>query len=334
MTRTDENKQIKIGIIGAGAIIPQSIHAMREEGSLIPVGICSRPESFVRVQELADQLAIPQAYPDVKSLLSGSDVETVYIAVSNAAHYEVAKQALLAGKHVLMEKPFCANREQSAQLFALAKKKKLFCMEAAPVRFAPVIRQVKEWLPQIGRIRMVQTNYSQYSSRYDRFLAGECPAVFDPAKAGGSMMDLGIYQVHFLLTLFGMPDSWHYSANTVRGIDTSGVLEMRYPDFICSSVTTKDCDGISGFQIQGEAGFITSDCRLNDITRATLHLRNGQDETFDEARVGHRFIHEMNEFARIVLEKDHGACQVLAQGTLDSLSILDQARMQADIVIV
>ncbi|MBQ9023243.1 MAG: Gfo/Idh/MocA family oxidoreductase [Eubacterium sp.] len=334
MTGTDSIQKLKIGIIGAGAIIPQSIQAMREDGSLIPVGICSRPDSFARVKELADRLAIPQAYPDAETLLSEADMDAVYIAVSNVAHYEVAKKALEAGKHVLMEKPFCANREQSAELFALAKKKKLFCMEAAPVRFAPVIRQVKEWLPQIGRIRMVQTNYSQYSSRYDRFLAGECPAVFDPAKAGGSLMDLGIYQVHFLLTLFGMPDSWHYTANIVRGIDTSGVLEMRYPDFICSSVTTKDCDGVSGFQIQGEAGYISSDCRANDITRATLHLRNGQVERFDEARNGHRFIHEMGVFSKLVAENDLAACQALAEGTLDSLTILDEARRQADIVIV
>lgn len=326
------NSQIAIGIIGAGAIIPQSVQAMREQGSLFPAAICSRRESYEHTKDLAKELQIPEVYPDIDALLSEADIEAVYIAVANVAHFEVAKKALAAGKHVLMEKPFCVTRKQASELFDIAEKMNLICMEAAPVRFAPVIDKILEWLPQIGRIRMVQTNYSQYSSRYDRFLAGETPAVFDPAKAGGTLMDLGIYQVHLLLTLFGMPEHVRYTANIVRGIDTSGVMEMCYRDFICTSVTTKDSDGISGLQIQGEKGWIHSDCRANDITRAELHLRDGGEVKFDESRAGHRFIHEMTEFDRIWSENDFDTCKKLARGTLDSLEILDEARKQIGII--
>lgn len=328
----DQKKQIRTGIVGAGKIIPQSVQAMREQGSLLPVAICSRQESYENTQNVANVLQIPEVYPDVDVLLSKANVETVYIAVSNDAHYEVAKKVLEAGRHVLMEKPFCANKRQAAELFDLAGEKRLICMEAAPVRFAPVIRQITKWLPKIGRIRIVQTNYSQYSSRYEQFCAGERPAAFDPMRAGGALMDLGIYQVHLLLSLFGMPETYQYTANIVRDIDTSGVLEMRYQDFLCSNVTAKDCDGICGFQIQGESGYITSDCRANDITRAELHLQDGSVQYYDEKREGHRFIHEMERFSGMVHGGKWEECERLAEGTLDSLRILDGAREQIGII--
>ena len=325
--------RIYIGIIGAGKIIPQSIQAMREQGNLVPVAICSRQESFENTKNLAEELQISNAYPDVDALLTQADIEAVYIAVSNEAHHEVAGKVLNAGKHVLMEKPFCASERQAAELFDLAKEKQLICMEAAPVRFAPVIGVIKEWLPQIGRIRIVQTNYSQFSSRYEKFCAGERPAAFDPKRAGGALMDLGIYQVHLLLALFGMPEHVCYTANIIRGIDTSGVLEMRYGDFLSSNVTTKDCDGICGIQIQGEKGWISSDCRANDITRAELHLRDGSVQYYDEKREGHRFIHEMERFSKMVNGGDQEECAHLAKGTLDSLKILDEARRQIGIIV-
>ena len=108
---------------------------------------------------------------------------------------------------------------------------------------------------------------------------------------------------------------------------------MRYGDFLSSNVTTKDCDGICGIQIQGEKGWISSDCRANDITRAELHLRDGSVQYYDEKREGHRFIHEMERFSKMVNGGDQEDCAHLAKGTLDSLKILDEARRQIGIIV-
>ena len=327
-----QNKKIRIGVIGAGKIIPQSVQAMREQGSLVPTAICSRQDSYESAKILGEELNIPKVYPDIDTLLFKADIDAVYIAVTNEAHYETAKKALETGKHVLVEKPFCANEVQAAELFSDAEEKHLICMEAAPVRFAPAIRMIKEWLPQIGRIRIVQTNYSQLSSRYEQFCAGEKPAAFDPGRAGGALMDLGIYQIYLLLSLFGMPKEYQYTANVVRGIDTSGVLEMRYQDFLSVNITSKDSDGVCGFQIQGESGYIISNCSANDITSIGLYLRDGSVQYYNEKREGHRFIHEMERFSGMVIRSDQEECRCLAKGTLDSLKILDGARKQIGII--
>ncbi len=75
---------------------------------------------------------------------------------------------------------------------------------------------------------MVQCNFSQYSSRYHDFCAGQGLASFDPECAGGALMDLGVYNVSYVVGLFGSPNKVHYAANMERGIDTSGVLTMEY----------------------------------------------------------------------------------------------------------
>ena len=65
--------------------------------------------------------------------------------------------------------------------------------------------------------------------------------MFDPACAGGALMDLGVYNVSYIVGLFGEPNQVHYTANVERGIDTSGILTMDYTGFKAVSMAAKDC---------------------------------------------------------------------------------------------
>ena len=138
-------------------------------------------------------------------------------------------------------------------------------------------------------------------------------------------MDLGVYAVHFHLCLFGRPEKVTYTANMERGIDTSGILTLVYPDFVSGSVIAKDCTGSPGFWIKGEKGIIASDCRLNDITRLELITDGQTARSFDEGRTLSRMIHEMAEFARMIRENDLDACRRMAEETLAAMDILDLA---------
>ena len=159
-------------------------------------------------------------------------IDVIYCAVPNGLHYEVAKRALECGKHVIVEKPFTASYAEAKELIDLAKKKKLIIYEAITLRHMPNYRKIKELLPEIGEMKMVDINFSQYSSRYDKFKKGITLPAFDPKQAGGSLMDLGVYSIHFVLGLFGMPKKVNYFANIRKKIDTDfSIVIYCIPEF-------------------------------------------------------------------------------------------------------
>ena len=322
--------KINMGIIGGGKIIPEAVQAMREQGDLIPCAVTSRPESYDKNLKLADELHIPDVYPDINSMLGNDDIDAVYIAVSNNAHFDTCKKALEASKHVIMEKPFCTDPDEADCLFDLASQKKMILMEAMPIRFSPCISKIKEWLNCLGEIYSVETNYLQLSSRYSDFLDGKNPAAFDPEKAGGALMDLGIYSVHFLLSLFSVPDNIQYKAKILKNADVAGELSLLYPNFTCHSAFAKDRDGKSGFCIKGQHGSISSDCKMNDITKVHLSLDDGTFLDFEDPRVGHRFIYEMDTFFDIVNHHDIPAANKLKEDTIASVKILNDAKSYLD----
>ena len=73
-------------------------------------------------------------------------------------------------------------------------------------------------------MKLVQCNFSQYSSRYDAFCAGETPTSFDPARAGGALMDLNVYNISYVVGLFGEPNQVHYRQHRARH------RHQRHPD--------------------------------------------------------------------------------------------------------
>ena len=128
-----------------------------------------------------------------------------YIGLINSAHYPYAKQALLAGKNVILEKPFTGFYEETKDLEKIANDKKLFIFEAITVLHNEVFYEMKKNLNKLGNIRMALCNYSQYSSRYNAYLEGDITHSFDPAYYGGSLYDINVYNIHYCVGLFGEP---------------------------------------------------------------------------------------------------------------------------------
>ncbi|ADY84367.1 hypothetical protein [Lactobacillus delbrueckii] len=85
-------------------------------------------------------------------------------------------------------------------------------------------------LQLLGPVHVVSLNYTQYSSRYDRFLAGDISPAFNPRLGGGALLDLNVYNIHLAVSLFGAPLDVHYFPNLQKGVDTSGVLVLAYDD--------------------------------------------------------------------------------------------------------
>ena len=240
---------MKLGILGTGKIVQEFLPWLVEHTPFTVQAVCSTPRSAAKAAELCAQYQIPQHTTNYFELLQWVDV--VYIAVPNLQHARYARVALEAGKHVIVEKPMAVTAAETEELAALAQRKRLFLFEAMTTQYQPNYAKLRELLPRVGTVRMVQCSFSQYSSRYDAFCAGQTPPVFDPLCAGGALMDLGVYNVSYIVGLFGEPNKAVYAANMERNIDTSGVLMMDYSGFKAVSLAAKDCAAPARCIIQG-----------------------------------------------------------------------------------
>ena len=220
---------MRVGIAGAGMIVPTFLDAAALVKEMEIYAIFARKEEVRK--EFCGKYQIPVGYDSYEKLLSDSRVDVIYVALPNNLHFSFAKEALLAGKHVILEKPFTVTYEEAKEIAAIAREKKLYLFEAITTQYNPNYHKMKELLPRLGDIKLVALNFSQYSSRYDNFKKGIISPSFDPNNAGGALMDLNIYNIHFVAGLFGKPLKVRYCSNMERDVDTSGILVMEYPDF-------------------------------------------------------------------------------------------------------
>lgn len=281
---------MRLGIVGSGFIVDTLGPRLRAWGFDI-AALCGTPRSAEKVAKLAEKLDIAQTFTDFDTFLAKANIDTVYVATPNSLHYQQCEAALLAGKDVICEKPFAVSAKEAHALEQLAKRQGRFLWEALVVLHQPNFRLIKEeLLPRIGEVKIALANYSQYSSRYDAFLEGTVMPAFDPAKAGGAIMDIGIYPLGFLLGLFGQPGEARYFANIDRGIDTSGMIMLNYDSHVATAICAKDCGTRgqtfakpNGVLIEGTRGYITMDTSPNKCGPVTLHEADGNEQVFDQS---------------------------------------------------
>lgn len=324
---------MKLGIVGSGGIVKDVLIALKPINTIEIQAIWVRPHSEAKGHTLAQENNIPQVYTDYEAFLKQADIDTAYIGLVNSAHYEYAKKALLAGHNVIVEKPFGSNLREVQELVHLAKEKNLFLWEAVSLLHMPNFHKLQELLPKLGPIRMVQANYSQYSSRYDKYLAGTVLPAFDPQLSGGALYDINIYNLNLIIGLFGMPNSLIYQAHKgFNGIDTSGVVLMSYPEFQALAIGAKDSGSPSTCLIQGEKGWLKIETAPNQLEKITCQIR-GEDNIQEYAlnQYPHRLSHEFAAFAAMLANKDFAARDLYLNISLQVAEAAEKARKQADI---
>ncbi len=323
-------QEIKVGTIGSGIIVDVILDAIKATEGIRCVAVYSRSEE--KGCALAKKHEVEKVYTDMDAFLADEEINCVYVASPNLLHYEQTKRALLAGKHVLCEKPFCTRLEHAKELVSIAKENGLFLMEAVPTSYLPNYEVLKRELVKIGRIKLVQGNFSQYSSRYDAFLRGELPNVFNPEFAGGSLMDINFYNVYLNIALFGMPKHVQYFPNISSQvkIDTSGVLIMQYDDFVSTNTGAKDTWGEMFFLIEGEKGYIYAEggsCSLRNLRVVTKE----KEEVFWGQEDNERWKYEIKHLTERLLADDYESFYKKLEITLDTVEVIEKARKEAGI---
>lgn len=317
---------MKLCVVGTGGISKSMIPEFQRSSVLECAALYSRKEETGRA--MAEQFGIQTVYTSMDAMLADPEIEMVYVASPNAIHYSQTKAALLAGKHVLCEKPFAPTAAEAEELIALAKEKGLLLYEAITTAHHPNYWVVKEKLPLLGRLKLVMCTFCQYSSRYPALLAGKVSPVLDPAYKGGALMDINLYNIHFVVGLFGAPKAVHYVPNLhTNGVDTSGILTMEYPDFLCQCIGAKDCAADNGTQIVGENGYIKVTPSSSNLLTVKVCLRGRPEEEY--VLEENPWYYEVQDLSRLIEAGDFDACYKALETTREVAEVLEKARLDA-----
>lgn len=312
--------------IGTGAITKSMLAEFQRSDVLHVTSIYSRKEETGRA--MAAQFGLERVYTDFDVMLADPAIDMVYVASPNSIHYGQTKAALLAGKHVICEKPFAPTVAEADELIALAKEKHLLLFEAITTAHHPHYGFVKENLPKLGKLKMVTAVFCQFSSRYPALLAGKPSPVLDHAFAGGALMDINLYNIHFVVGLFGAPKSVRYFPNCHdTGVDTSGMLVLEYDGFLCQCIGAKDSAARNGVQLIGEDGYMEITPSSSNCQTVELNLR-GQD-SLKVHLPENPWYHEVQDLGRLVAAGDYDSCYKALETTHNVVEVLEKARKYA-----
>lgn len=154
-------KRIKVGVIGTGFIGPTHIEAVRRLGFVDVVAIAAHGQKSA--EQKAEELGIPKAYGDYRDMLRDDEVDVVHNCTPNQLHFSINKEIILAGKHVLSEKPLAMSSAESAELLALARKHNVVHGVNFNYRQFPIVKQLNSMIQkeELGKINLVHGSYLQ-----------------------------------------------------------------------------------------------------------------------------------------------------------------------------
>lgn len=160
MKKSLSKENIGIGVAGTGFIGPAHIEGLRRNGYKI-LGLAENGDA--QAQEKAALLGIPRAYGAFEAMLADEDIDIVHLATPNVLHYPYAKAALLAGKHVVCEKPLAMNAAESGELVRLAAEKGLVNAVNFNIRMYPMVQHARSLVQsgELGKLFILQGSYLQ-----------------------------------------------------------------------------------------------------------------------------------------------------------------------------
>ncbi|MER2132910.1 MAG: Gfo/Idh/MocA family oxidoreductase [Carnobacterium inhibens] len=324
---------MKLAIIGSGMIVNDFLTMVCDIPEIHLEAIVGTNRSIDKMKILKDNYGIRQVSTNYEECLNSKNIDTVYIALPNHLHFSFAKQAILNKKNVICEKPFTLNSSEMKELRELALTNNVLLLEAITNQYLTNYKKIKEALNTIGDIKIIECNYSQYSSRYDAFKKGEVLPAFNPKMGGGALMDINIYNIHFVTGLFGEPQKVNYLANVENGIDTSGILSLDYGDKKVVCIGAKDSTAPIRTIIQGEKGAIIIEGPTSTIDRFTVIDHQNKSEIVDSKVHTHRMYEEFTEFERIIRETDFETMTKHLDHSEMVMSIVDKGLESAGIVL-
>lgn len=321
---------IRFAIIGTNWITERFLQAALETEEFILAAVYSRTED--KGKAFAAKYADPKVYTDLEAMLQDDEIDAVYIASPNSYHVDQAILCMNHGKHVLCEKPMASNAAEVSAMIEAAKKNDVLLMEAMKSTLMPNFKTVRDNLYKLGPIRRYFASYCQYSSRYDAYKEGTVLNAFNPEYSNGSLMDLGIYCLYPMVTLFGKPDAVKASGYILSsGVDGEGSLLLSYPEMDAVIMHSKISDSYAPTEIQGENGTMIID-KINQPYDVKIRYRDGTIENVTQLQTHESMYYEAQEFIDLIRCGERESSVNTYANTLTTAEIMEEARRQIGLV--
>ncbi|MEB8329273.1 Gfo/Idh/MocA family oxidoreductase [Flavobacteriaceae bacterium KMM 6897] len=321
-----ENKT-RWGILGPGRIANSFAKDLRLTETSELVAVASR--NLERASDFAKEYDAKYAYGSYEELFNSPEVDVIYIATPHTHHATLAITAMEHGKHVLCEKPMGVNREEVKKMLDAAQRNNVFLMEALWSRFNPSIRKIKEWVDakKIGTLSYLQADFAFYA--LDRDKEGR---LLNPALAGGSLLDIGIYPIFLAYLMMGKPAKILASSKfhgTGAEIQTAMIFEYEEAQAMLYSGLTSNSEMKA--KITGTNGSIYIHPRWHETNGFSIE-RNGEMEDVLEPTIGKGYSYEIEEVNSCLAAGKLESSLWSHKNSLELIEILDQIREQTGIV--
>jgi predicted dehydrogenase len=321
---------VRFGVVGTNWITEAFLKAAVQIEDFKLSAVYSRTEE--KAIEFAGKFGVNNIYTDLEAMAGSGDIDAVYIASPNSLHAEQAVIFMEHKVHVLCEKPIASNTKELQRMIDSAKENNVLLMEALKSTFLPNFKAVQENLHKIGQVRRYFTSYCQYSSRYDAYRQGTVLNAFDPKFSNGSLMDIGIYCIYPLVTLFGKPEEVKATGYMLEsGVDGEGSIVLKYLDKDAVVMYSKIANSNLPSEIQGEDGNIFID-KINTPEKVEIQYRNGNREDLTQQQMSDSMYYEAKEFIELVQAGKTESDINSFSNSMIAMEIIEEARRQIGVV--
>lgn len=289
-------KIFNVGIIGAGHIARKMTNTLAQVPNVQVLAVGSRTQE--KADAFAQEMNVQRAYGSYGEVLLDHDVDLVYIATPHSHHFEPARQALIQGKPVLMEKAFTMNAWEAEELVKLSHEKHVYLGEAIWTRYMPISQKLKEFLESgiIGEPKLMNACLSYNVLHKER--------VASPSLGGGALLDLGVYLLNFARMYFGTDIARTVSCCQMgeTGVDTQESISLVYRDgkmanLLCGILNRIDRQATIG----GTEGFLKVD-NVNNPTRIEVYRNFDLVDTYTKPADITGYEHQVLEARRCIEE--------------------------------
>ena len=269
----NKDEQMRVGIIGAGWIAEKAAITLNGLADCEAYAIASRTKE--KAEAFAEKWKMRKAYGSYSELIGDPSVDLVYVATPHSHHYDVTREALLAGKPCLVEKAFMANYRQAKEIVDLSRERGVFLAEAIWTRYQPVVGMVRDLISsgRIGTPRLVTATLG--------YSMGDKPRIMRADLCGGALLDLGVYALNFVRMFFDT-DIASITSQCVKsqtGMDLTNAMTLVLSDgVLCNLQSSAACVGDNIGVIAGTDGNLIID-NINNPQKITV---NTHDREFVE----------------------------------------------------